>query len=101
MIETGDQLLLTVSDCVERIESAKIEDPLHFPLILWFTDCQYSAYVHCTRTIPADTEVSAGDSSSEDMDISQEDLSDEEMKGDDGSSAGVVGAATRPRWDGT
>ena len=88
VIETGDQILLTVSDCVELIASAKIEDPLHFPLILRFTDRQYSAYVHCTRTIPGYTGVSAGDSSGEDMNISQDDLSDEEMKGDDDSSAG-------------
>ena len=56
--------------------------------------------MHGTRSVPADPEVSAGDSSGEDMDISQDDLSDEEIKEDDDGSDGLVGAATQPRWGG-
>uniref|UniRef100_A0AAV1V1V1 Uncharacterized protein n=1 Tax=Peronospora matthiolae TaxID=2874970 RepID=A0AAV1V1V1_9STRA len=42
----------------------------------------------------------ADDGSGEDMDISQDEISDEEMKGEDDGPAGVVGAAVWPRWEG-
>ena len=42
--------------------------------------------------------VSVDDGSGEDMDISEGEISDEEMKGEDDGQAGVVGAATQPRW---
>ena len=71
VIETGEQLILTVSECVERIATAKRANPSHFPLILRYTDRHYSAYVHCTLPGPSDSGVSGDDGSGEDMDISQ------------------------------
>ena len=89
---------MTVSECVERIATCKRANTPHFPLILRYTNRHYSAYVHCTLPGPSDSVVSVDDGSSEDMDISEGEISDEEMKGEDDGQAGVVGAATQPRW---
>ncbi|TDH67160.1 uncharacterized protein CCR75_009301 [Bremia lactucae] len=98
VIETGEQLILTVSACVEMIATAKRADPINFPLILRYTDRHCLFYVHCTLPGPHDSGVSADDGSGEDMDISQDEISKKEMKGEDESLAGFVGAAIRPRW---
>ncbi|TDH72924.1 hypothetical protein CCR75_005508 [Bremia lactucae] len=61
VIETGDQLILTISECVEMIATAKRADPINLTLILWYTDRHYSAYVHCTLPGPHDSGVLADD----------------------------------------
>ena len=48
VIKTDEKIILTVSDCVDLMLTAKKGEPLHFYIILWYTDRQYSAYVHCT-----------------------------------------------------
>ena len=93
VIETGKQFILTVSECVELIATAKRGELLQFPLIL-YKDRHYLAYVHCTVLVPGDTIASTADSSGEDMDISQDEMSDEEMKEDDEGLAEVVGVDT-------
>ncbi|TDH67013.1 hypothetical protein CCR75_000057 [Bremia lactucae] len=95
VIETGEQLILTVSECVEMIATAERADPINFPLTLRYIDRHYSAYIHCTLPGPHDSGVLADDGSSEIMDISQDEISDDVMKGEDDGLAGVLGAASR------
>ena len=99
VIETGKQFILTVSECVELIATAKRGELLQFPLIL-YKDRHYLAYLHCTVLVPGDTMASTADSSGEDMDISQDEISDDKMKEDDEGLAEVVGADTSPLWGG-
>ena len=94
VIETVKQLILTVSECLELIATAKQGDQLQFPFTLRYTDRHYSAYVHCTVPVPGGAMVSTADSSGKDMDISQDKMSDDEMKEDDEGLAEVVSADT-------
>uniref|UniRef100_A0AAV1TEJ9 Uncharacterized protein n=1 Tax=Peronospora matthiolae TaxID=2874970 RepID=A0AAV1TEJ9_9STRA len=71
VIETGEQIILTVQECVEKIRAVNGDRSSPPPLIHKYEDGHYSAFVHRLPTLDKATgderNVDRGNSSGEDM----------------------------------